>query len=112
MYFNELRAKYVRLYKCKFYLNLDRDAAHIPGVQSANCRLKAANVTVSYQTNGTGFVGEPSGLPMNVTVSLTGLTHEFYFIGPLMKIFGGTFANVANIPTFATTLPSEDMTTN
>ena len=85
---------------------------YCPGVQSANCRLKAANVTVSYQTNGTGFVGEPGGLPMNVTVSITGLTHEFYFIGPLMKVFGGTFSNVANIPTFATTLPSEDMTTN
>ena len=49
------------------------------------------------------------GLPMNVTVSITGMTHQFYFIGPIMSFFGGLFPNNAAIPKFATTLQSEDM---
>ena len=84
----------------------------VPSAQLATqCRLKAANVTISYQTNGIGFVGE-SPLSMNVTVSITGLTHQFYFIGPIMNLFGGLFSNSATIPTFATTLTSEDMVSN
>ena len=85
---------------------------YCPGVSAANCRLKATNVSIPYQTNGTGFVGQPGGLPMNVTVSISGMTHQFYFIGPIMSFFGGVFSNVANIPTFATTLTSEDVVTN
>src|SRR5262249_1152563 len=49
--------------------------AYCPGVAPANCKLQATNVTISYQTNNTGFVGQPGGLPMDVTVSITGLTH-------------------------------------
>src|SRR2546422_8846034 len=43
-------------------------------------RLQAGNVQISYQTNGLGFVLQPGGLPMNVTVSITGMTHQFFFL--------------------------------
>ena len=74
-------------------------------------RLQRTNVTVSYApgTYTLGFVGEPNGLPVNVTVSVNGMTHNFYFIGPIMNFFRGIFPNSAAIPQFATTLPSEAM---
>ena len=86
-------------------------------------RLQRQNVTISYQTNGTGVVGQtwegsadPGNpqftLPMNVTVSITGMTHQFYFIAPLLQFFGGGISATPAIPTFATTLQSEDMFTN
>jgi hypothetical protein len=46
-------------------------------------RIAATNVQISYQQNGLGFVGQTAslgGLPMNVTVSISGMTHQFYFI--------------------------------
>ena len=86
-------------------------------------RLQPQNVTISYQTNGTGVVGQtwegsadPGNpqftLPMNVTVSITGMTHQFYFISPLLQFFGGAITATPAIPTFATTLQSEDLFTN
>jgi Flp pilus assembly protein TadG len=75
--------------------------------------LQRQNVTISYVTNNLdlGFVGNPGGVPMAVTVSITGRTHELYFLGGLMRFFGKAFANPP-IPTFTTTLTSEDMVTN
>jgi Flp pilus assembly protein TadG len=86
-------------------------------------RLQRQNVTISYQTNGTGVVGQtwegsadPGNpqftLPMNVTVSIAGMTHQFYFISPLLQFLGGGISATPAIPTFATTLQSEDMFTN
>ena len=91
-------------------------------------RLAAENVKISYVTNGTGFVGEPyfdntacNGcliLPMNVTVSIQCMTHEFFFINALMGwIFPPppgcpTSLKGPAIPTVATTMQSEDMFTN
>jgi len=75
-------------------------------------RLQRQNVTISYKTTNLGFVGRPDGLPMNVTVSITGMTHQFYFLGPIMRFFGGDFAANLPIPTFATTLTSEAMVSN
>jgi len=85
--------------------------------------LQRQNVTISYQTNGTGIVGQawegsldPANpqftLPMNVTVSITGMTHQYYFVSPLLQFFGGRISATPAIPTFATTLQSEDMFTN
>jgi Flp pilus assembly protein TadG len=85
--------------------------------------LQRQNVTISYQTNGTGVVGQawdgsadPANpqftLPMNVTVSINGMTHQFYFVSPLLQLLGGAIAATPAIPTFATTLQSEDMVTN
>ena len=91
-------------------------------MQSIFPSLQRQNVTVSYQTNGLGFVGETatpgamSGLPMNVKVSVNCMTHQFYFLSGLMGWVIGTPAGCPantpkgwSIPTFASTLQSEDM---
>jgi hypothetical protein len=80
-------------------------------------RLQRQNVKISYQTGGAsgnnlGFAGRPDGLPMNVTVSIINMTHQLYFLGPIMRFFGGDFAANPPIPAFASTLISEDMVTN
>jgi hypothetical protein len=75
-------------------------------------RLQPDNVTISYQLNGSGYVGRPGGLPMNVTVRVQNVTHQFYFVAGIMGLFGGRFASTPAIPAFATTLTSEDMVTN
>jgi len=67
-------------------------------------RLQRQNVQIVYATNGLGFTGRPGGLPMNVTVSITGMTHQFYFIGALARI-----TSLRTMPAFATTLTSECM---
>jgi Flp pilus assembly protein TadG len=88
-------------------------------------KLQRTNVTVSYASPSTptttyplGFNGEPNGagtggaLPVNVTVTINNdgsMTHQFFFIGPIMNFFGGFFPNAVAIPQFATTLPSEAM---
>jgi len=40
------------------------------------------------------------------------MTHQFYFVSPLLQFFGGGISATPGIPTFATTLQSEDMVTN
>jgi Flp pilus assembly protein TadG len=81
-------------------------------------RLVRQNVQISYQTNTLGFVGRPGGLPMHVTVSIQCMTHRFFFLDALMGwIFTSPVGCPATpagprIPTFASTLQSEDMTTN
>jgi hypothetical protein len=75
-------------------------------------RLQPGNVTISYELNGSGYVGRPGGLPMNVTVSIQNMTHQIYFLAGIMRFFGGTFASTPAIPAFATTLTSENMATN
>jgi Flp pilus assembly protein TadG len=67
-------------------------------------RLKRENVQIRYVTTGLGYVGQPNGLPMSVTVSIQNMTHQFYFIGRLWRMVSNP-----NMPTFATTLTSEDM---
>jgi hypothetical protein len=82
-------------------------------------RLQPANVTITYQTidkdtsgfSASGVVLQPNGLPMVVTVSITGMTHQLFFIDPILRFFGTGFA-ARNIPAFSTTLQSEDMFTN
>jgi Flp pilus assembly protein TadG len=86
-------------------------------------RLQRQNVQISYKSNGLGFVGRPSGVPMTVTVSVNCMTHDFYFLTGLMRYFtpdnawgfqdcAGDAASGPTIPRFATTLPSEDMATD
>lgn len=91
-------------------------------------QIEARNVRISYETNGTGFVGEPyfenatcNGcfiLPMNVTVSIQCMTHQFFFIDVLMGwIFPphpGCPSSLKGpaIPIVTTTMQSEGMFTN
>jgi TadE-like protein len=76
-------------------------------MQAVFPRLQRQNVQISYQTNGLGFVLQPGGLPMDVTVSVQNMTHQFYFINAIARII-----STPSIPKFATTLTSEDMATN
>jgi Flp pilus assembly protein TadG len=79
--------------------------------------LQRQNVLISYQSNGLGFSGRPNGLPMNVTVSIRCMTHEFFFISGLMSwVFTAPPSPCPTgipagppIPAFATTLTSEGM---
>jgi hypothetical protein len=87
-------------------------------------QLTRQNVQITYQTNDLGFVGQTDlegqpGLPMNVTVSIRCMTHQFFFIGGLMGwVFSGPPSGCPAgpagpaIPAFASTLQSEDMLTN
>jgi Flp pilus assembly protein TadG len=81
-------------------------------MQAVFPRLQTGNVTISYQLNGSGYVGRPSGPPMDVTVGIHNMTHQIYFLSGIMRFFGGSFLSTVPIPAAATTLTSEDMTTN
>jgi len=80
--------------------------------------LTRQNVVITYKTNNLGYVGQSNGLPMDVTVSISCVSYQFYFIDALMKwVFStpsgcpsGTKKGVL-IPSFATTLTSESMVT-
>jgi len=84
----------------------------------ASCPLKKTNIQVTYQTNGLGFVGQPSGSSVDVTVSVRCMVHTLYFLGALMNWTFSPAAGCAGpvngwpVPTYATTLTSEDMVTN
>jgi Flp pilus assembly protein TadG len=84
-------------------------------------RLTRQNVQITYQTNKLGFYGQTSaygGLPVNVTVSINCITHQFYFIDALMSWAfsppAGCPANLQGpaIPNFASTLQGESLATN
>jgi Flp pilus assembly protein TadG len=86
---------------------------------SSTCQLQPTNVSITYAISGTlGFVGQPNGLPMNVTVAVRCMYHPFYFIGALLS-FVYTAQSGCNgpatgwaIPAYSTTLTSEDLATN
>ena len=95
------------------------NADEIMGMRDIFPKLQRQNVTISYQPTNLGFVGRPSvtpgengSLPLNVTVSIGGMTHQMFFIGPIMGFFGGGFAANPPVPAFATTLTGEDMSAN
>jgi hypothetical protein len=91
-------------------------------------RLQRQNVQILYNANGLGFVGQPNGLPMDVTISIECMTHQFFFINGLMRWIWTAPSNYTNpsaspppcpattaglpMPRFATTLTSESMVTN
>jgi Flp pilus assembly protein TadG len=84
-------------------------------------RLQASNVQITYQTTaGLGYFGQPySGnsaqftLPMNVTVNIHCMTHQFFFIRWAWSAQTGCPANPNGpyIPAFPTTMQSESMFT-
>ncbi len=94
-----------------------RPIRHV-GMQQIFPILKRSNVRISYETNGLGFVGQPYpgspdhlspqfSLPMNVTVTITGVSHPFFFLSGLAN-----WSGFKTIPNFTTTMQSEDMTSN
>ncbi|MFN4143532.1 TadE/TadG family type IV pilus assembly protein [Aestuariivirga sp.] len=80
--------------------------------------LDRRQVQVIYQPLGLSYALRPVGSPMNVTVQVRCVTHQFYFLQPLLGwAFGSLPPDCAGInqpvgialPTFTTTLPSEDL---
>ena len=65
--------------------------------------VTAANLRVQYSQNGLGFVGRPNGLPVTVTVTLTGMTFRFFVINVLAGVPSGF-----TMPPFTATLIGED----
>lgn len=83
--------------------------------------LDRRQVIVSYESMGLGYIGRPGGSPMTVTVSLRCMKHQMFFLEPLMGWAFPALPAACNgiptnpgiqLPTFSTTLPSEDLTTN
>ena len=88
--------------------------------------LDKRQIQVTYTPTGLGFVGQPNyagtngALPLAVNVSVRCMTHEFFFLTPLMGwIFsalpaacnGITAASGTALPPFSSTLPSESLYT-
>lgn len=65
--------------------------------------LTPKNVTIRYQYTGLGYAGRPGGPVPTITVSLTGVSHNFTLVGGLAGI-----TSVA-LPTFSTTVTGEDL---
>lgn len=66
-------------------------------------RIAPANVSITYENTGIGFVGNPSGATPSITVRVQGLT----FATPILGFFSGLL-NIA-MPPFTTTVMAEDM---
>lgn len=66
-------------------------------------RIQPENLVIEYTFNGLGFVGRPGGLPVDVTVRLTGMTFQFIALDAL----AGLPSQIA-MPPFAATLVGED----
>ena len=84
--------------------------------------LDARQVQISYVTTGMGYVKQPGGQPLNVTVSVRCMSHRFFFLNSLMGwIFSTLPAECPNdlvahagtsgpiMPSTSTTLPGEDL---
>jgi len=66
-------------------------------------RITPQNVNINYQNTGLGFAGRPGGPVPTITVSLTGLTYQFFALGTLLG-----FGDVT-MPPFTVTMTGEDL---
>jgi len=74
-----------------------------PGMCDVFERITPQNVRVTYQNTGLGFAGRPGGPVPTITVSLTGLTFQFFALGALLN-----FGDVT-MPDFKVTMTGEDL---
>ena len=81
-------------------------SSYVVGMCDVFPRVTPDNVVVSYIYSGLGFAGRPGGPVPTVTVSLQGLTFQFFFLGGLMG-----FGNIT-IPPLTTTITGEDLSSN
>lgn len=65
--------------------------------------IRPENVEIQYTFNGLGFVGRPGGLPVDVTIRLTGMTFGFIVLDSLVGL-----PSQITMPPFAATLVGED----
>ena len=88
---------------CRFTFSAARLTPILSAMRTVLPDLQAANVEVSYATNGFGYVARPVPVPVDVRVSLVGLSYKPLFFADL---FG------ASLPLRASArLPSEDLIT-
>ncbi|RWI11592.1 MAG: pilus assembly protein [Mesorhizobium sp.] len=66
-------------------------------------RLQPANVRITYSATGLGYWGRPGGPVPTVTVSLEGLTFQFFFLSGLLGF------NDITMPSMMSTVTGEDM---
>jgi len=67
--------------------------------------LTRSNVTITYEQTGLGFAGKPGGPVPTITVEITGLTFDFFFLNGLLGLAP------MNMPTMRTTITGEDLST-
>lgn len=65
--------------------------------------ITPANVKVTYENSGLGFLGHPAGTVPTITVEVTGMSYQFIFLGGLMG-FG-----ITSMPDFKVTMTGEDL---
>ncbi|BCH33034.1 pilus biosynthesis protein TadE [Mesorhizobium sp. L-8-10] len=66
-------------------------------------RLQPANVRITYTATGLGYWGRPGGPVPTVTVSLEGLTFQFFFLSGLLGL------NNITMPSMLSTVTGEDL---
>lgn len=84
--------------------------------------LDARQVQIGYKTTGLGYVKQPGGQPLNVTVSVRCMSHRFFFLNGLMSwVFSELPSDCPSdlrtkagssgpiMPATSTTLPGEDL---
>lgn len=74
-----------------------------PGICDIFSRITPENVNITYQNTGLGFVGRPGGPVPTITLTLSGLTYEFFALGGLLG-----FSDIT-MPDFTVTMTGEDL---
>ena len=74
-------------------------------MQSFNSKIEAANLRITYQHNGLGYEGRPSGPVVTLRMELINLPLDLPFIGKFITMTGITF------PPFPVTATTEDLKT-
>ena len=80
-----------------------RTGTQRPGMCHFFPRLQPANVRITYAATGLGYWTRPGGPVPTITVSLEGLTFQFFFLGGLLG-----FDDIA-IPSMRSTVTGEDL---
>jgi len=75
-------------------------------VKAIDPYIAPENLVITYSANGLGYVGRPGGLPLTVTVTLTGMKFKFYALGVLAG-----FTETISMPPFTSTLIGEALCT-
>jgi Flp pilus assembly protein TadG len=79
----------------------DNTTFYYAGMCDVFPRITAANVKVVYSQTGLGYAGRAAGPVPTITVSLQGLTFQYFFLNNLFPAFA--------MPSFATTITGEGL---
>ncbi len=65
--------------------------------------IAPANVTVTYDNSGLGFIGHPAGAVPTITVKVTGMSYQFIFLSGFLGL------GITAMPDFSVTMTGEDL---